>query len=296
MKPLKGIFENSATIWKVCQFLLLMLLTTSLALGLWALCFHGSQSTDSLKVMQLLQTAGTFLLPCLCGAWLWSRQPLGWLHLDTPIGWKESLLVIVLMICASPAINLLAWLNEQVTLPSFLSGLEEHLKQQEEAAAALTERFIKAENIGTLFFNILLMALMPALSEEMCFRGTLQTLFSGNGRNKHISVWVCAILFSAIHFQFYGFIPRMLMGALLGYMLLWSGSLWLPVLAHFTNNCMAVVLYNIYYMNGRNVDEIDAFGTGDTLWIGIVSIAVTGALIYLLRRSLTMSSASSRIS
>ena len=74
----------------------------------------------------------------------------------------------------------------------------------------------------------------------------------------------------------------MLMGALFGYLIIWSGSIWLPVIAHFTNNAMSVILYNVYYMQGKNVDELDALGTGDTLWMGIVSVVVVGALIWLM--------------
>ena len=296
MKPLKGISHDRSLLLKIIQFLLIMALTTMLAVGLWILIYRGDQSTHSLKMMQMLQTIGTFLLPCLIGAYLWSEKPWHWLSLDKGIGWREALMVIALVLCASPGINLLAYLNEQLTLPAFLSDLEQLLQQQEEAAALLTERLIRADSIGVLLFNILLIALLPAFSEELCFRGTLQTLFGENGRNKHVAVWVSAILFSAIHFQFYGFVPRMLLGALFGYLLLWSGSLWLPILAHFTNNLMAVVTYNIFYMQQMNVDEIDAFGTGDTLWLGIVSLIVTGGMIYLLRRSLTMRRASSRMS
>ena len=296
MKPLKGIAGQSSLIGKICLFILILVITTFLAIGLWAVIYRGDQSTDSLKVMQMLQTIGTFLLPCFIGAYLWSSRPAQWLQLHKGIRWQDALLVIVLMLCAAPGINLLAYFNEQLALPSFLKPLEEMMKQQEEAAAQLTERFIRADSIGVLLYNIFLIALLPAFSEELCFRGTLQTLFAENGRNKHIAIWVSAILFSAIHFQFYGFVPRMLLGALFGYMLAWGGSLWLPVLAHFTNNLTAVVSYNIFYMRGLNVDEIDTLGTGDSLWIGIVSLVLTGGIIYLLRRSLTMSNASSRMS
>lgn len=288
---MKGRLQHIGFAGRICLFLLVMLLTTAVAIGLWAMMTGGSQTVESLKLMQMLQTVGTFMLPCFICAALWSEEPIRWLSLNRGIDWKESLLTIVLMLCASPFINLLAYLNEQLVLPDFLSGLEQLMRQQEEAAAALTEKFIRADSIGVLLFNIVLMALLPAFSEEICFRGVLQRLFADIKHNRsaesgkqlpHIAIWVTAIIFSAIHFQFYGFIPRMLIGALLGYMLCLSGSLWLPVLAHFTNNATAVILYNIYYMRGNNPDEIDSFGTGDTLWVGIVSAVLTIGLTYLL--------------
>ncbi len=298
MRPLKGRMQNSSIIWKVLLLLTLMVVLTFLAMGIWLLCYDSSQSTMSLKVMQMLQTICTFLLPCLICAYLWSDKPMSWLSMDKGVGWKEGLAVVVLIICASPAVNMLASWNERLVLPEFLSDLEALMKSQEEAAAQLTERFIKADNAGVLVFNLFLMALLPALGEETLFRGTLQQMFYKGTTlpenipsnptevtsKHHIAIWVCAILFSTIHFQFYGFIPRMLLGAMFGYLLVWSGSLWLPVLAHFTNNAMAVILYNIYYMQGKNVDEIDTFGTGDTLWLGIISIVVTIAGLYLIRK------------
>ena len=298
---LKGRMQQSSMIWKVLLLLALMLVLTMLAMGIWALCFGGSQTTESLEALQMLQSVGTFLLPCLAAVYLWSEKPMEWLKMNTGVGWKEGVAVVVLIVCAAPGINLLAWLNEKIALPDFLSGLEDLMKSQEEAAAQLTERFIKAENAGMLMLNLLLLALLPALCEETMFRGTLQQLFynptvykpesmpaakNGGGitARQHVAVWVSAIIFSAIHFQFYGFIPRMLLGALFGYLLLWSGTLWLPVLAHFTNNAMAVLLYNLYYMQGKNVDEIDTFGTGDTWWLGLISLIVAGMGIYLVRR------------
>ncbi len=293
---LKGIFTNSSTIGKICLFLLIMLITTLLAIGVWAI-LGGNQSTASLKWLQLLQTIGVFLLPCFIAAYLWSEKPLHYLHLTTAPSWQSALLTIAMMIIALPCINLLGYWNQQLALPEFLRPLEEIMQQQEEAAALLTERFIRADNVGILIINLLLMAALPALSEELCFRSILMNLFlqnqksevrsqdlNVNSRCTHITIWVSAFIFSFIHFQFYGFIPRMLMGALFGYLLIWSGSLWLPILAHFTNNAMAVILYNVYYLQDLDPSAADSFGTGDTLWLGILSALLVVGCMYLLYR------------
>ncbi len=305
---LKGIFTNSKTLSKVLQFLLIMVFTTLAAMLCWTLC-GGNQSTESLKLLQFLQTIGVFLLPCFIAAYLWSEKPLQYLHLTTAPKWQIALLTVAMMIIALPAINLLGYWNQQLTLPDFLRPLEEIMKQQEEAAALLTERFIKANNAGIFIINILLMAALPAFSEELCFRGVLMNLLApqplkggANDRTAVLhdaeplrtqilpsggwgaSIWVTAIIFSFIHFQFYGFIPRMLMGALFGYLLVWSGSIWLPMIAHFTNNAMAVILYNIYYTQDLDPTAADTFGTGDTLWVGIVSGILLVGCIYVIRR------------
>ncbi len=294
---LKGILSNSSKIGKVCLFLFVMLITSFMAIGLWGIC-GGNQSTHSLKILQALQTLGVFLLPCFIAAYLWSKKPLQYLHLTTAPKWQIALLTVVMMILALPAINLLGYWNQQLTLPEFLRPLEQLMQQQEEAAAGLTERFIRADNLGILIINIILMAVLPAFSEEICFRGILMNLFiqrkdkeqkiqntPHSQRITHLAIWATAIIFSFIHFQFYGFIPRMLMGALFGYLLLWSGSLWLPMIAHFTNNAMAVIIYNIYYSQGIDPTIADTFGTGDTLWAGIISIILLTGCIYLLHRT-----------
>ncbi len=285
------------------MFLLVMMITSILAIGLWGIC-GGNQSTESLKLLQFLQTIGVFLLPCFIMAYLWSAKPLQYLHLTTTPKWQIALLTVAMMIIALPAINLLGYWNQQLSLPEFLRPLEEIMKQQEEAAAQLTERFIKADNVGILLLNLLLMAVLPAFSEELCFRGILMNLFmrtkdkgqktkdenaerltaNGSRRTTHTAIWATAIIFSFIHFQFYGFIPRMLMGALFGYLLIWSGSIWLPMIAHFTNNVLAVILYNIYYTQGLDPTTADTFGTGNTLWVGIVSCILLVGCIVLLRK------------
>ena len=268
-----------------------MAVLTLLAIGGWLL-IDGSQSTASLKWLQFLQTVGTFLIPPFVCACLWDhdRQPLRWLHMNRVAHWQVFLLAIGIMLCAIPGINLLADLNSRIELPKSLDFIEQIFKQQEEAAAALTERFLQADNIGTLFLNIGLMALLPALAEELSFRGTLQQILANSQRsmaNSHIAIWLTAIVFSAIHMQFYGFIPRMLLGAMFGYVFLWSGSLWVPILMHFTNNGIAVLVYyltaNSQHLTANGQTNIaDTIGAGDTWWLGVISIMITslGLLIF----------------
>jgi len=133
-----------------------------------------------------------------------------------------------------------------------------------------------------LSFNIFLIAILPALGEELFFRGAIIRVFQ-DWRGFKTAIWITAFIFSAIHLQFYGFLPRLLMGAFFGYLLLWSENLWLPVTAHFINNVVAVVFYYLKF-NGYKLPDIDAIGTGNTLWIGIAS-GVMGIIgIFMLKR------------
>lgn len=258
----------------------IMAVLTVVAMGAWMIVSGGSQTTESLKWLQLVQTIGTFLLPPVICAWMWSNQhqPLAWLKMDRGADWRLFLLAVAVMVCAIPAINLLADLNSRIELPESLGFIEQKMKAYEESAAALTERFLQADNAWQLLLNIGLMALLPAMAEELSFRGTLQQILG----NKHLAIWVTAFIFSAIHMQFYGFVPRMLMGAMFGYLFVWAGTLWIPVVMHFTNNGLAVVAFYIF---GSENSYADTIGAGATWWLGVISLILTslGLLIFFRR-------------
>ena len=271
---------------RILYWLGFMALLTAIAMILWAVVSGGSHSTASLKWLQFMQTIATFLLPSILGAWIWSEdhKPFTWLRLTQITHWSHYLLAVGIMLCAVPGINLLADLNSRIVLPESLGFIEQILKQQEEAAAALTEQFLQADNIGVLLLNIGLMALLPALADEVSFRGTLQQILA-QGKLKgqiHIAIWATAFIFSAIHMQFYGFVPRMLMGAMFGYIFVWTGTLWVPILMHFTNNGLAVMAYYLIGENEESKNIADTFGAGDTWWVGVISLLITslGLLIF----------------
>ena len=288
----RAILEKASPLVKALCLLSLMLVCSIVSLLIYNACIHDT-STDALRLLQVLQSVCIFIVPCMVGAALWSQQPVRWLRLDSLPSLASVGIAVSVVVCAVPFINLLSHINQQITLPESLNEIEQWMRQSEEQAATLTEQFLCGKGYYDLFVNLLVMSVLPAFSEEIVFRGTLQPLF-GEQRNRHCAVWCCAILFSAIHMQFYGFLPRMLMGVGLGYMVVWSGSLWLPILAHALNNALAVVTYFVCARGGHATEAADNFGTTDTLWVGVLSGVVTLILLYALRRSLTMSKASSR--
>jgi membrane protease YdiL (CAAX protease family) len=293
---LKGKYEQAHVAVKVIQWLGCIFVLSMIAVGS-VFCFEQPMSVSSLKWVQLFQSMALFLLPPLCMAYLWTQEPMKWLKMDKCQRPGVSLMAILIMLLALPAINLIGHINQQMVLPSFLEPLEQWLKMHEETAGQLTEQFLHVDTYGGLVINILLMAVLPAVAEELSFRGVLMNLFPAKGdRVPHVAIWCTAILFSAVHMQFYGFLPRMLMGALFGYALVWTGNLWVPILMHFTNNAMAVLLYFVSMRMNWDMKMIDAIGTNDTLWLGVVSLVITLVGIYAFRRSTTMSSASSRMS
>ena len=274
---------------KLIIWLGLMAAFAILLMGGWLIVVGDAQTTAELKWLQFLQTFAIFLFPAILGAWIWSEdhRPFRWLRMDRKADWQTFVIAVGIMICAVPAINLLADLNGRIKLPESLASIEEKMRAMEDKAAALTELLLKADNFGGVVFNLFLLALLPALSEEVSFRGTLQQILSNSPMRyksqTHVAIWVTAIVFSAIHMQFYGFIPRMLMGAMFGYVFVWTGSLWVPIVMHFTNNGLAVLSY--YFLDGIGVNGknyADTIGAGTTWWLGVISLLITslGLLIF----------------
>ena len=254
----------------------------------WLLSDVDKTATSSLKWLQCIQTLSLFLLPALLCAWWWDgdHRPFRWLRMDRMISWHVVGLAALVMVCAIPGINLLADLNNRIVLPECLSSLEQFFRQMEEEAALLTKRFMQADNVWVMMINMGLMAVLPALAEEMSFRGVLQQLLGGR---RHVAIWLTAVIFSAIHMQFYGFIPRMLMGALFGYVFVWTGSLWVPIVMHFVNNGMAVLVYYILSSKGVAIDTnyADTLGAGTTWWLGVISLLTVGILLRVLYLRIT---------
>ena len=269
---MKGKISNASILVRVLVWLGIMGVLTMVAFGVWFF-LPNRDGLVGMKWLQLLQSVATFLLPALAGAYLWSNTPMQWLHLDSKPSWQEALAAVVVMLLAIPGINLLSAWNQQMVLPEWMSGTEQWMRMQEDAAAQLTEQFLRVDTVGGLLVNIGLMALLPAVGEELTFRGVVQGMFT---RNKHVAIWATAAIFSFVHLQFYGFLPRMLLGAMFGYMLWWTGSLWVPMLMHFVNNCAAVVVafwaYN--YLEEGSAEMLDTIGTEDTILLGVFSICI----------------------
>ena len=233
-----------------------------------------SNYPELMRGMQFLQTLLIFLAPAIICAWLYSDDYKEYLHADQPVYLPTAVWAAVSMIVVVPFLNLTYEFNQQMALPEALRGLENWMKASEAEAGKLTDLLLDTKNISTIIFNFLAICVIAAISEEFMFRGLLQTIFGKAIRNPHLLIWLVAILFSAIHLQFYGFIPRMLLGAWLGYLMYYTKTIWIPVLAHFTNNFYGVALYYLFRDSPDKMQKIDAVGAGSTWWLAIASLAL----------------------
>ncbi|MFV0376313.1 MAG: lysostaphin resistance A-like protein [Mangrovibacterium sp.] len=194
-----------------------------------------------LKYIQTVQSVGMFVLPPLLIGWLFEGDFRRYLSMDRPISGRMSALAVVGLVLAIPAIAFIGYLNQVISFPTWLAEVEGWMRGMEEQAEIVIERFMDVQTTGGLLFNLLMIAVIPAIGEEFLFRGVIQQIFTKMTRNYHWGIWISAFLFSALHLQFFGFVPRLLLGALFGYFLVYSGSIWVPVLVHFINNAMGVL-------------------------------------------------------
>jgi membrane protease YdiL (CAAX protease family) len=242
------------------------------------------ESVAALKYFQIVQSFGLFIVPPLILSYLYSGNITRYLYLNCPVDSTKLLLVVVLMFVASPFINFVGELNHSMSFPGWLSGIEEWMQDAEEKAALLTEAFLDVETYSGLLFNLFMVALLPALGEELLFRGVIQKIFTKMTRNYHWGIWISAILFSALHLQFYGFLPRVLLGGMFGYLLVWSGSMWLPIFAHFVNNGLAVTA--LFFINNEKLNpRVEEYGsTADSYYLAAISLALIALLLYHLKK------------
>jgi len=160
-------------------------------------------------------------------------------------GLKDIVYVTLLAFCLIPVTGITGEFNSEMRLPEWLSGVEKWMKVKEDTADRLFEIILAPDNIGSLALNLAMIALLPAIGEELIFRGIVQRILTKMFSSGHVAVLVTAFVFSAMHFQFYGFIPRFILGIVFGYLFLWSGSICLPVFAHFINNAISVIMINL---------------------------------------------------
>ena len=290
MRPLSQLMFSAFVI--IICFLAFFLLSFAIAVplfGMDAILNMGNLSGNGtslhvLKFFQVVQAIGLFIVPPFILGWLFYGNSFDYLHLNKPFDGSSVILVLLLMFFAAPLINFVGEWNANMHLPEWMAGIENWMKNAEEKAAELTEAFLKVDSPAGLLFNIFMIAVLPAIGEELLFRGVVQRIFTSWTRNHHWGIWITAILFSAMHLQFYGFVPRMLLGALFGYLLVWSGSMWLPIIGHFLNNGFAVIA--MYLIDKKLLSpEVEKLGSAEgSYYMAIVSLILVAVFLLLIKR------------
>ncbi len=235
-----------------------------------------------MKLLQLFSAIGLFVAPPIIYGLIVSKTPIQQLsltRLGKPINY---LLVLLVMIGSMPFLSWIIEINSSMVLPDFLSGVEQWMRDSENQAELLTEAFLTYDGLGSLFYVLIIVAVVPALGEELLFRGVLQKILIKGFNNPHLGIWITAFAFSALHMQFFGFFPRMLLGVLFGYVFFWSKSLWLPIVGHFINNGTVVVSSYFFPEMVSNAD-ISIFGDSENSFVFyLLSVVVSSSILYLM--------------
>lgn len=217
----------------------------------------GDADADILRLIQGVTSAGAFILPPVLLAYIERKSHPRYFGTHQGFSLVAVLLTIVIMVVSNPFMEWVIKINQMMHLPAFMADLEAWMKTKETLLRQLTKELLQMHGMGDLFINLIIIALIPAIGEEFLFRGGLQNILTRLTSNYHLGIWLSAIIFSAIHLQFFGFIPRMLLGVLFGYFFVWSKSIWIAVIAHFINNGAAVVTAFYYQRQGKYLDLLD---------------------------------------
>ena len=270
---------KESTGFRVFIYLMALLACTLVGGGVTLFLAVGN-NIDLLKLGQGISSALIFIAPPLILYAFTRKQPMREIGFRKPNSAWMLLIGVTLMFVSLPLTNLFGDWNEKMNFGSAFESLEAMLKQMEDAAGDLTERMLQVDTVWGLLVNLLVIALIPAIGEELTFRGMLQQALHRGCKNAHVAVFLSAFIFSFIHFQFYGFLPRLFLGLILGYLFYYSGSLWTSILMHFVNNGAAVV---VAYLEHKGLTDVDYehFGATSNVWLLLLSLIVTVGLIVL---------------
>ncbi|MFN5317655.1 MAG: lysostaphin resistance A-like protein [Bacteroidia bacterium] len=260
-------------------------------MAIWSLPFdalehyteYGIEGINFIRLNQAAGAVGLFILPSITFPHFLGRPTAEFLQTDNKPKILLLLLLAIYTLLQLPWINVMSAWNNSLEWGGALEELYQAMRAKEDAAAAMIENLLTMPDIQSLLVTMIVVALIPAMGEELLFRGIIQNLF-GQRYGIHAGIWITAFIFSFIHFQFFGFFPRLFLGALLGYVFYYTGSLWYAIAVHFTNNAGAVIAY-FAFQHGMIGESPDDWGTGEgsVLWV-IFSAGIGIAGIMYLQR------------
>ncbi len=238
-------------------------------------CKNEIGERNVILIISSLQGILVFMLPSYLVARMVSATPSKVLGLTKSPSWRNVIGILIMYIIALPALNQIILWNDSLHLPSQFSGLEATLRGLENSARGTAETILQTNSIMGLLSGVMVVGCITGLGEEMFFRAGLQRILSEK-LSRHVAVWLAAVIFSLLHLQFFGFIPRVLLGATFGYIYLWSCSLWTAAIAHAINNSV-VVIEAWLSASGYSIYSIENMGVSESgfPWIAIISAVMT---------------------
>ncbi len=242
--------------------------------------FNNPAILNPMKFLQAMYSIGLFIVPCFLFLKLAEENPFEFLKMKTFPAIISLLIAFGIMLVVQPIVELTGKWNAAFPFPEAY-GIADWIKQAEEQGEMVTKIFLKADSINVFLLNVFIMAFLPALGEEFFFRGMIQQYMTKAVKNVYIAIVITAIIFSAFHFQFMGFLPRMLLGIILGCIFVWSGNIWLSVFAHFLNNGAAVSLDYLSQRGIINEEQLETVAS-DNVLVVLLSLVLLVMLLFIL--------------
>lgn len=299
---LKELFANARPFTKLffalfiifASYILLSLLSFLIILPIYSISFEefntiikeGFSEADLslLRVFQISQSIGLFIIPAVVLNFLLFPYNEGFINNKIFGSFFIHLIILLSVVFSMPIVNFLMDWNSSLEFPQWLSFIEDKLQQMELERNQLTHIMTDNMQLSDYFFNLLMIAVLPAIGEEFIFRGVLQKIFQQWTKNPHISILIAAIIFSSIHLQFYGFFPRLVLGIYFGYLFFWSKNIWLAVLAHFLNNALAISFIFLSDRGKINIPSALKDYNNNGFIEVILSISITSILLLITYR------------
>lgn len=211
---------------------------------------EASDPVTAIRISQTFVTIGTFLIPSLLFAYCQNRQWFDYNAANRRPPQSMINMVLILSMTLLPVVGMLSSFNQNI-MPQE-GTIAEFMRNLEEAANDILKLVTRQRSSWDLISNIMVFAVLAGICEEFLFQGALQPLMMKWTKNPHVGILLTAFIFSVLHFQFYGFIPRFMLGVYLGYLFYWSRSLWLPILAHILHNALSILID--FTLQGRGID------------------------------------------
>lgn len=245
--------------------------------------FNDPRTVSIIRGMQVIQFVSLFLVPTIICSWLFSTNTRQYLGLKPPSHAAYYIIGVLVMIVALPFVNGLGELNRHIQFPV---GIETWMKEKEVEATRMIQALLQQHTVKDLILNILCIAGLAAVGEELLFRGLLQRLFIKIFKSPWLGIIVAAFLFSAMHLQFYGFLPRFVLGILLGVIYWYSGSLWVAMLAHFIYDAALIVLA---YFNPEMIKDESTVELSNLAVLAVVSLGLIILLVSWMKKRSSVS-------
>jgi membrane protease YdiL (CAAX protease family) len=243
--------------------------------------FNSPQVHNALWIIQLCGTTLPLFLTPVFFSYVIVRDPDDYLkpHFEfTPL---LLLIVLALAFFSNPLLEVLSNINQKMQLPHALQGVQKWMRDSEDENEKVSNAMMLMPTVTSLIGVVLFVGLLTAIVEEFMFRGCMQTVLFNWTKSNHAAIWITATLFSAFHLEFFGFLPRLMLGVFFGYFVAWSGSVWTSVWAHFVNNATAVIATYLFQhkMIAYNPDEAHRFNYA----VFAFSLLITLLLLFIYR-------------